>query len=501
MKINTNSKNFKIILFSVIGLVVLAGVVLVLTLTAPKDENADPEETTVTTEDPALILQPEDMGAIKSIYVENSQGSYTVNVDQKDGEKVYSLKELGDVDSDYLSSSVFSTLEKNLTDMTARSVVEENPSDLAQYGLDKPQAKAVITYENGSFACYVGNTVTTGAANYFMIEGKNTVYSYYTYSLEPIMEYKPMNFVNTSLIPSFAQSGNDSEIQKITVRRSDWDEPLVLEKLPDLPEDSTSIQVYSYSFKSPYEVYLDMNTGTDFLNAMSGLSAEEAVLMNPTEEDYEKYGLSEPFCQVDQLIGETIYRLYIGNAVTEEVTDEETGVVTKNIVAYYGYSNKAPYAIFRISASSLIWASMDVGDYMSKQFLMPYIYDLDTFSYKDKDSEFTVKVEGDSEENSFSIDGKEADGENFRKFYQFVISCRGEELYTEDEKGELAATYTFTYKDEREPNTVSLYTSEDRTIIIEIDGKNVFKTKWNYHTRLMENAAAFLSGGEIVDNY
>lgn len=500
MKINTNSKNFKIILFSVIGLIILGGVVLVLTLTAPKEPSDNPEQTTVVTEDPALILQPEDMGAIKSIYVENPQGSFTVSIDQKDGEKVYSVKELENVDKDYLSTSVFSTLENNLTGMTARSVVEENPTDLAQYGLDKPQAKAVVTYENGTFTCYVGNTVTSGAANYFMIEGKNTVYSYYTHTLAPVLEYKPISFVNTVLIPSFAQSGDDS-IQKITVQRKDWEEPLILEKLPDLPEDSTSIQVFTYSFKSPYDVYLDMNTGTDYLNAMSGLSAEEAVVMNPTEEDYEKYGLNEPLCQVDQLIGETVYRLYIGNPITEEEKDEETGVVTTKTVAYYGYSNKASYAIFRISADSLIWPTMNIGDYMSKQFLMPYIYDLDTFSYKDKDTEFTVKVEGDSTKSTFTVNGEEIEGERFRVFYQYIISCRGEELYTDDEKGELKATYTFTYRDEREPNTISLYTSEDRTIIIEIDGKNVFKTKWNYHTRLMENAAAFLNGGEIIENY
>ena len=63
------------------------------------------------------------------------------------------------------------------------------------------------------------------------------------------------------------------------------------------------------------------------------------------------------------------------------------------------------------------------------------------------------------------------------------------------------AEYTFTYDDDREPNTISLYSSEDRTVIIAVDGKNIFKTKWNYETRLEENAKALLEGGEIIENY
>ncbi len=501
MKINTKSKNFKIILFSVIGLIVLGAVVLVLTLTAPDEGGGDSEQTAAATEDPALVLQPEKEGTISSIYVENPQGSYTVTMVEKDKEKVYTLKGMKDLEDGLLDTSLFGTLEKNLTDMKARSVVEENPTDLAQYGLDKPQAKAVVTYENGNtFTLLVGNTVTSGAANYVMVEGKNTVYSYYTYSLNYVMTYDNMSFIGTGVIPTIAQS-DAANISKITVKRKDWEEPLILEALPELPEDSTSIRVFSYTFTSPYDVYLDLNTGTDYLNALSGLTAEKAVVVNPTDEDYEKYGLKEPFCEVDELVGETIYRLYIGDAVVEEIKDEETGVVTPQTVAYYGYSNKAPHAIFRISAEKLIWTSMDVGDYMSTLFIMPYIYDVDTFTFKDADSDFTVKIDGDAEKCTFYLNGKETDGAKFRSLYQFVVSCRGEELYTDETRGELLAEYTFKYEIDKDPDTVSLYASDDRRIIIAVNGKNIFKTKWNYRTRLSENAKAFVEGGEIIENY
>ena len=484
-----------------IGLIVLGAVVLVLTLTAPEEDGGENEQTAAATDDPALLLQPENEGAISSIYVENSQGSYTVIMGEKDNEKTYTLKGMENLDDGLLDASSFSTLEKNLTDMKARSVVEENPADLEQYGLDKPQAKATVTYENGkTFTLLVGNTVTSGAANYVMAEGKNTVYSYYTYSLNHVMTYDNMSFVNVSVIPTIAQSDAE-DISKITVKRKDWEEPLILETLPELPEDSTSIQVFTYTFTSPYDVYLDMNTGTDYLNALSGLTADKAVVVNPTEEDYKKYGLDDPFCEVDELVGETIYRLYIGDAITEEVKDEETGVTNTKTIAYYAYSNKSAHAIYRIGAEKVIWATMGVADYFSRLFLMPYIYDVETFTFKDADSEFSVKIDGDAEECTFYLNGEETDGARFRSFYQFIVSCRGEELYTDEARGELLTEYTFNYENDKEPDTVSMYASEDRKVIIAINGKNIFKTKWNYRTRLSENAKALVEGGEIVENY
>ena len=133
MKINTKSKNFRIILFSVIGLAVLAGVVLVLTLTAPDNGENNEDEITTTTADPALMLQPEDKGAIASITVENSAGAHTVKrVENSGGEKIWIVEGMEDVKESLWVQSSFESLANALTGMTARSVVEEDPSDIEQ---------------------------------------------------------------------------------------------------------------------------------------------------------------------------------------------------------------------------------------------------------------------------------------------------------------------------------------------------------------------------------
>lgn len=495
MKINTNSKNFRIILFSVLGLLVLGAVVLLLTLTAPESEEDGETEITTTEQDPALVLQPEDKGDIERILVENSSGSFAI-IRNNGGWVVEGME---NIDEKLWDQSGFESLANNLTNMTARSLIEENPSDLEQYGLSTPLAKATVVYGGGdTFELLIGGNVVSGSASYVKTSTSDTVYSYYTYSLNSIIGSTPMSFINTTVMPTY-DSSTAPEIGKITVTRKDWEEPVVLESLPEAPEGS--IQVYAYTFTSPYDIYLDLTNGNTFINAIFGLEAETAVYVDPTEEQLKETGLDDPFCEADVLAGDTIYRLYIGNAVTEEVTDEESGVTTTEVKGFYGISNQVKNVIYYFNADDIIWATMEPTQYMSKLFLMPYIYDLDVLTYRDDETELTVTVEGNAEEGKAILNGVDADIEEFKAFYQFLVSCRGEEIYTDEERGKFIAEFSYTYDDARDKDIVTLYSSEDRTVIIAINGKNVFKTKWNYAVRLKENAKAYIDGGEIIQNY
>ncbi|MDE7233438.1 MAG: DUF1697 domain-containing protein, partial [Ruminiclostridium sp.] len=54
----------------------------------------------------------------------------------------------------------------------------------------------------------------------------------------------------------------------------------------------------------------------------------------------------------------------------------------------------------------------------------------------------------------------------------------------------------------RGENVVKFYSSkDDRKVIINVNGKNLFKTKQIYMSRLFENVESYLNGGEIVLTY
>lgn len=491
MKINTKSKNFQAVLFSVVGLVVLALVTVVMVLTAPKEENGDEGETTTTV---PLLLQPEGMGAVTRVEVENSLGSFAI-YSQTQGDEVIWRIEDTDIDDSFLSQSTLGRLASSVTDMTARSLVEENASDLSQYGFDNPEAKARIVFEQGEMTVKIGITVPGSASNYIITDKSNDVYSYYYTSLNGLLSYDKMSFVNTVSVPEYDNSTEET-VEYIKVVRKDWEEPLILEEIPT-DEDSTS--VFSYSFTSPFTACIDFNTGNSYLNAMFGLYGTKAAYVKPSEEELELTGLKDPFCIVEEKVGNEIFKLYIGNSIAEKYIDQNTGGTYEVVSGFYGYSNQVPDIIFIFNSSDMIWATMEPTDYISELFMMPYIYDVEKIDYKDGGNSFTAKIEGDQDEHSVYLNGSEYDFERFQTFYQYIVGIKGKEIYTDEDRGDLIAEFTYTYGNkERTPDTVSFYEAEGRNAIIAVNGKNLFKTNRSIVTRLAENAEALLNGGEII---
>lgn len=494
MKISTKQT----VVFSLIGVAVLAAVAAALVLTSPKDGSGEENTTEAATTDPRLILQPENLGEVTKIEVQNSGGSFSVYSEVEDGERVWQV-ENNELPQKLLSADAFDSVKKVFEEMTARSVIEENASDLSQYGLENPEVKAKALFEEGEMTLEVGGEVPGTYARYVKVNGGRDVFSYYVTDLSAILTFDENSFVNLVALPEYDDS-TGAGISIINVKRRDWEEPLTLKEIPAADENSQ--QSFSYRFTSPFSLYLDFNTGDDYLTAMFGLTASKAAYINPTDEEKALTGLDDPFCQVDQIVGETLLRLYIGNPVTEEVTDEATGATTTVVTGYYGISNKVPEIIYIFDASKIIWAQMEPTDYVSSLFLMPYIYDLESVSYKDGSRAFTVNIEGDRETAKFTVNGNEVDSQLTRDFYQYLIGCQGKSVYTDEERGSFIAEFTYTYKDkERESDTVTLYQSDSRDVIIAVNGKNLFKTSWGYQSRLLENAEAFLKGGEIVQNY
>lgn len=482
------SKNKQIIIFSLIGLLVLGAVTAVLLLTQPQAEEA--EEAVV--EDSSINLIDKDAANLLSLSITNSRDSYEIVPSETEGE--WTIESIAQAP---LVQSTFSSVASAASSLTAKALVEENAADLSIYGLDVPVATFTSTFnDDTSVTLEIGNEAPTESSTYVKLSDSNDVYICLTSRLSSFYNSR-FSFVSTAMMDAY-DSETAPTIKKLTIERIDFEEPVVIEALPEPEEDE--ISVYSHKFTSPYDVYLDLNNGVGLLYGMYGLTASRVEWVGMEEKDYELSGLDNPTCTVSMLVEGKIYELKIGKAIVNETTDEATGVTTQNITGYYAMINQVPDVLFVIDPSTAPWMSMTVEYYMSKIFSIPYIYDLQSVSYSDGDNEFEVNIEGNAENNSFFIDGNEVDGDLFKQFYQFLIGAKGETIYTEDEKGELIATYTYTYRDGT-TEVVAFYESEDRNPIISVNGQNLFKTKQMYTIRLKQNAEAFLTGGEISLNY
>lgn len=501
------SKNKQILIFSGIGLAVLGGVTAVLLLTAP-EKAPEAEEDTAAEEvvDESLILTEKTEADVVSVAVANSLGEYNIikSADSTEEEAIWTIEGLED--ANILTSSLSSLVTK-VSAMTAQQLVEENAEDLAKYGLSAPETVVTVNYGDEEFTFAVGNELPASTSEvYFCEYGENTVYTYSKSALSSFSNDK-FSFIDTSAVPAYDQSAGE-EVLKFTIDRIDLEKPIVIEQIPQAEDGQVS--VFTYELTSPYNAYADLANAPNFIYSLFGLSAEKAVWFGMEEQDYVLSGLIDPSCEFTLETTLGTYTITLGNAVTEEVSDEN-GNITTEIAGVYGMSSAVPDTLFLFDTDDIAAFSIQPESIISQLFLMPYIYSLDNVEYSDAEGRsltlsfetIPAEEEGENDEHKHYLNGELHDEQQVKNLYQYFISASGDELYFEEEKGELLATITYNYSDESEgKDVVQFYSSDaDRHVIINVNGENLFKTKQIYLTRLYSNVESFLNGGEIVLTY
>lgn len=501
------SKNKQILIFSVIGLAVLGGVAALLLLTAPAPEVEEPDSS-AETEDTSLILTEKTPEDVLSVHIVNPEGEYEIVPSGETGEGGAAVWTVEGLESANLRKSELSAAVTNAAALTARDFVEEK-AELEKYGLAEPKATVTVTFTDGSdYTFRIGDDVpTSSAAAYFYAENTDTVYTY-TKSKLTAFQNNRFGFIETQVMPA-VDNETGEEVLSFKVERKNLDEPILIEQLP-LPDDPDELSVFTYQMITPYAVYLDLTNGSAFLQSLFGLTAQSAAWYGMEERDFELSGLNDPSVVVTVETTKKTYTLTLGNAVGQEVTDEN-GNVSTEITGIYGMSSEVPDTLFLFDESSVPAATVRADALISRLFLMPYIYSLKEVTYSDylgQEFAFSFEKVKDKTETEAAVykhflNGEETDEQRLKNLYQFMISASGDELYFDGGEDELLAEIHYVYADEsRGENIVKFYSSkDDRKVIVNVNGKNLFKTKQIYLTRLCENVESYLNGGEIVLTY
>lgn len=502
------SKNKQILIFSAIGLAVLGGVTAILMLTAPEkaSETEDTSSSVTKEEDKSVKLTEKTEADVDMVTVKNNKDEYVIvkGAESTDTETVWVIKGLEDAN---LLTSNIGNLVSNVASLTANQLVEENAEDLGKYGLIVPEATVAVKYNDSEYSFLVGKEVPTSSSEvYFCEKDKNTVYTYSKSSLSGFSSDK-FAYIDTAAVPSYDQSSGE-EVLKFSIERTDLEEPIVIEQIPVSDEDA--ISVFTYELTSPFKAYADLANAPNFIYSLFGLTASEVAWFGMTEADYVISGLDDPSCVFTLETTLASYTVTLGNPIIEEVTDEN-GNVTNELVGIYGMSSAVPDTLFRFNTDDIPAMTIQTEAIVSELFLMPYIYSLESAEYTDSEGRSVTlsfetipsEEEGGNDVHKHYLNGELHDEQRVKDLYQFFISASGDELYFEEEKGELLATITYNYADKNEgKDVVSFYSSEtDRHIIINVNGDNIFKTSQIYLTQLKSNVDSILNGGEIVLTY
>ena len=226
---------------SIIGLsallLALGGGAAALMLTEPKEDGDSSSSTVSEPEKQVKVLIHDDKvtgtdpetgadlkGTIKTVKVKNATDEFYVVQNGRTATGsgiVYTFDGYQNISMD---TAMIGTLANNANGLTSEDVIEENCTDIAKFGLDKPEAVVDIEYETGTkFRMLVGDKTPTGDTKYVMIDGIDTVY---TVRLSAVANYSNTfdDFVDKTMLKA---PDVYPTVEKLTISRKDHEKDMV----------------------------------------------------------------------------------------------------------------------------------------------------------------------------------------------------------------------------------------------------------------------------------
>ena len=183
------SKSLKPILIGVIVIVVLALLLVAFMVIFPeKEDEVIVESTAPVSEEPVRYVIKENGDSLVRLKAIRPDGeSLTVDyIRDENGKLTYDITPKAKF-FDY-NTSKFRSMMFTLSSLTAVAFVEENPEDLAIYGLDDPQYQVELTFDDGRVInLYVGDNTPVDYYYYAMTDTENVVYTIGNYLTTLIM--------------------------------------------------------------------------------------------------------------------------------------------------------------------------------------------------------------------------------------------------------------------------------------------------------------------------
>jgi hypothetical protein len=289
----------------------------------------------------------------------------------------------------------------------SEKIIEEEPSDLAQYGLVSPVATARYTLTDGSSReFYLGEQTPAGNMFYLTAQNDPKVYavwmnhaSHFQYTLEDIRE-EPSPVI---------------ELQKTTYLKILREGQSIMEIVhkEDLPQDVVTMEIAWLYMIEPYaEPRAISPEGEDRLWSLFG-DFRISQYVEDTPVDLGKYGLDEPLAEYIHRDEENSRFIRFGRSEGEMTYIQLPG-------------DPSVYAIK--TEGNLDFLTAKPFDYIDKLAFIINIENVEQITIKGGGREHTLGIErkkdGDEEVSTFFFDGDERDEKVFKSFYKSLIGIQ-----------------------------------------------------------------------------
>ena len=347
--------------------------------------------------------QNDEIGSFEedSIYIYNgnadelTQINVTLPKENIEFVKVDNAWQIAGLEGASVKSYSIEVLAENLSKLTAKSVVEENATDLNKYGLDAPEHKITGIFGGETKTFYAGNATTLSDGYYFKDADSDTVYTIYP-SLHSSLfcskeSYRDITFlkVNTSSLAEFSVKTKNSDI-----RISLMENPVLI----------NGNALSAWEMTSPVSSMLDDSRFEKLvLDYLPQISVVSVVSDN---RDWAKYGLNNPYATITMKDTE-------GISQTIKISPAPDGT-------YYA-TTSGDTTIYSISGEPLVFVDVKAFDLVSKFAHICSINDVSSISVTTSDAKYNMSIsEGD--EKIYKLNDKELSADVFKQdIYQSLI--------------------------------------------------------------------------------
>ena len=382
-------------------------------------------------------------------------------------------------------------LAASFTGLYAETVIDEKPASLAQYGLQPPKATAVGTFSDSSaHTLLLGDTTPTGGAFYLQVKGDPKVYTVGTYIGNRLL-WTVSDLRSKAIEPSI----NYDEISSLKVVGSDG---TVIEVRGKTAEESTHFQLgfgkYIMTRPYPYPRGVDSEKQDQFVKGLQGLRISSFVDDEP--KNLAKYGLARPW-------GEAIVR---DKAATLDVL-----FGAKKDASQTYFMIKGQPSVYSTDTSNIAFMNVRPFDVVDKFTFIPNIEDVDAIDITAggrshalviaRTSKKAEKADTPDEVTAvYTVDGKNAPEESFKKFYQALIGLQieGEVKRQVPDAAEVSVRYTL---NKGTAKTVTLeFAPYDRDFhAIFINGVSAFALTRGQVNRMLAKLELLVKGETVPD--
>lgn len=460
-------KNILKIIIAVVVLGLLIGGIVLLKMPANTDSTPASTASSEATEMPVYTIYNTAEENVKNVLVVS--GDFSME-SQKLSDGSWTVNNLPESDID---TSKTKTFVDTAIDMKAESLIEENPSDLAQYGLDAPQTTVFINKNDGtSDKIFIGAKSAVNNDYFVMTSLGTEVYTLSFYKVDilknPITYYTDFTrfeIEDTSEISAVKIERSDMTINfvKNTYTSqsiySEWilTSPINTDANADYISNNVLKNIGNIKLSSPVE-------GSDF--GFDKPTAKLTITIKPYDEEKEEYG--EEYAE----------ELIVGKLSEGDV--------------YVKYKDKA----YTVSASYLDFVNTPLINAVTKIQSLINIADVEKVDVNYRGTAHSLGITHFGEDNkdmAFTLDGTNMDESAAKKLYQELIGIQVDGIYNGQQTGEaIMSVYYKGYNGASDMN-VEFRTINDLDCAFVKNGEIQFTVKKSVVTALMDTIDSYVN--------